>query len=300
MIQVHSISKKYNKHLAVNDLSLTVKKGSIYGLLGSNGAGKTSLLKMIAGINRQDRGTIKINNLSVYENAAIKERVVFIPDVLYFYPQATVAQMAAQYKEYYPHWDQQRFELLKPAFNIELNRKVHRLSKGMKRQVAFWLALSAMPDVLILDEPIDGLDPVMRQKIKNLLFQDVAEREMTVLISSHNLREIEDLCDHVGIMHQGKIIIEKEIDDLKSDTHKVQLALADPTHEEHLLNQLNILHHEKRGSVSLLIVKGNEDQISKIVHSTEVLLYDLLPLTLEEIFIYEMEDVGYAIEKILL
>ncbi|MBZ5749658.1 ABC transporter ATP-binding protein [Metabacillus rhizolycopersici] len=300
MIQVHSISKKYNKHLAVNDLSLTVKKGSIYGLLGSNGAGKTSLLKMIAGINRQDRGTIKINNLSVYENAAIKERVVFIPDVLYFYPQATVAQMAAQYKEYYPHWDQQRFELLKPAFNIDLNRKVHRLSKGMKRQVAFWLALSAMPDVLILDEPIDGLDPVMRQKIKNLLFQDVAEREMTVLISSHNLREIEDLCDHVGIMHQGKIIIEKEIDDLKSDTHKVQLALADPTHEEHLLNQLNILHHEKRGSVSLLIVRGNEDQISKIVHSTEVLLYDLLPLTLEEIFIYEMEDVGYAIEKILL
>jgi ABC-2 type transport system ATP-binding protein len=300
MIQVHSISKKYNKHLAVNDLSLTVKKGSIYGLLGSNGAGKTSLLKMIAGINRQDRGTIKINNLSVYENAEIKERVVFIPDVLYFYPQATVAQMAAQYKEYYPHWDQQRFELLKPAFNIELTRKVHRLSKGMKRQVAFWLALSAMPDVLILDEPIDGLDPVMRQKIKNLLFQDVAEREMTVLISSHNLREIEDLCDHVGIMHQGEIIIEKEIDDLKSDTHKVQLALADPTHEEHLLNQLNILHYEKRGSVSLLIVKGSEEQISKVVHSTEVLLYDLLPLTLEEIFIYEMEDVGYAIEKILL
>jgi ABC-2 type transport system ATP-binding protein len=300
MIQVHSISKKYNKHLAVNDLSLTVKKGSIYGLLGSNGAGKTSLLKMIAGINRQDSGTIKINNLSVYENAAIKERVVFIPDVLYFYPQATVAQMAAQYKDYYPNWNQQRFELLKPAFNIELNRKVHRLSKGMKRQVAFWLALSAMPDVLILDEPIDGLDPVMRQKIKNLLFQDVAEREMTVLISSHNLREIEDLCDHVGIMHQGKIIIEKEIDDLKSDTHKVQLALADPTHEEHLLNQLNILHYEKRGSVSLLIVRGSEDKISKVVHSTEVLLYDLLPLTLEEIFIYEMEDVGYAIEKILL
>ena len=300
MIQVHSISKKYNKHLAVNDLSLTVKKGSIYGLLGSNGAGKTSLLKMIAGINRQDSGTIKINNLSVYENAAIKERVFFIPDVLYFYPQATVAQMAAQYKDYYPNWDQQRFELLKPAFNIELNRKVHRLSKGMKRQVAFWLALSAMPDVLILDEPIDGLDPVMRQKIKNLLFQDVAEREMTVLISSHNLREIEDLCDHVGIMHQGKIIIEKEIDDLKSDTHKVQLALADPTHEEHLLNQLNILHYEKRGSVSLLIVRGSEDKISKVVHSTEVLLYDLLPLTLEEIFIYEMEDVGYAIEKILL
>jgi ABC-2 type transport system ATP-binding protein len=157
-----------------------------------------------------------------------------------------------------------------------------------------------MPDVLILDEPIDGLDPVMRQKIKNLLFQDVAEREMTVLISSHNLREIEDLCDHVGIMHQGKIIIEKEIDDLKSDTHKIQLALSDPTHEEHLLNKLNLLHYEKRGSVLLLIVRGSEERIIKALQSTEVILYDLLPLTLEEIFIYEMEDVGYEIEKILL
>lgn len=300
MIQVHSVIKKYNKHIAVNNLTLTVNKGSIYGLLGSNGAGKTSLLKMIAGINRQDKGTINIDGMTAFENLDIKERVVFIPDSLYFFPQATVAQMAAQYKEYYPKWNQQRFEQLKPAFNIELGSKVHRLSKGMKRQVAFWLALSAMPDVLILDEPIDGLDPVMRKKIKNLLFQDVAERQVTVLISSHNLREIEDLCDHVGIMHQGKIIIEKELDDLKTDTHKVQLALADPTHEEHLLSKLNILHHEKRGSVSLLIVKGNEEKISKIIHSTEVILYDLLPLTLEEIFIYEMEDVGYEIEKILL
>jgi ABC-2 type transport system ATP-binding protein len=300
MIQVHSVSKQYNKHIAVSELSLTVNKGSIYGLLGSNGAGKTSLLKMIAGINRQDKGTIKIDSQPAYENIAIKERVVFIPDVLYFFPQATVAQMAAQYKEYYPNWNQQRFEQLKPAFTIELDRKVHRLSKGMKRQVAFWLALSAMPDVLILDEPIDGLDPVMRQKIKNLLFQDVAEREMTVLISSHNLREIEDLCDHVGIMHQGKILIEKEIDDLKTDTHKVQLALADPSQEEQLFKKLNILHHEKRGSVSLLIIKGREDQINEVIHSSEVILYDLLPLTLEEIFIYEMEDVGYEIEKILL
>ncbi|PGT79065.1 MULTISPECIES: ABC transporter ATP-binding protein [Bacillaceae] len=300
MIQVNSVNKKYNDHLAVDDLTLHVKKGSIYGLLGSNGAGKTSLLKIIAGINRADKGTILIDGIPSYENVQIKERVIFIPDVLYFFPQATVAQMASQYREYYPKWNQKRFEQLSSAFNIGLNKKVHRLSKGMKRQVAFWLALSAMPDVMILDEPIDGLDPVMRQKIKNLLFQDVAEREMTIIISSHNLREIEDLCDHVGIMHKGKIMIEKEIDDLKSDTHKVQLALADPTHEEHLLNQLHILHYEKRGSVSLLIVRGSEEKISKIIHSTDVLLYDLLPLTLEEIFIYEMEDVGYEIEKILL
>ncbi|WP_226669948.1 ABC transporter ATP-binding protein [Metabacillus litoralis] len=300
MITVHSISKKYNNHKAVNELSLSVKKGSIYGLLGSNGAGKTSLLKIIAGINKPDKGNIFIDELPAYENVAVKERVVFIPDVLYFFPQATIANMAAQYREYYPNWNQQRFDQLKSAFKIDLNKKVHRLSKGMKRQVAFWLALSAMPDVLILDEPIDGLDPVMRQKVKNLLFQDVAEREMTIIISSHNLREIEDLCDHVGIMHNGKIIIEKEIDDLKCDTHKIQLALADPTHEEHLLSKLTILHYEKRGSVSLLIVRGDEEEINKIIHSTEIILYDLLPLTLEEIFIYEMEDIGYEIEKILL
>lgn len=300
MIKVHSISKKYNKQLAINELSLSVKKGSIYGLLGSNGAGKTSLLKIIAGINKPDKGEITINELPSFENVSVKELVVFIPDVLYFFPQATIANMAAQYKEFYPAWNQQRFDQLKSAFKIDVNKKVHRLSKGMKRQVAFWLALSAMPDVLILDEPIDGLDPVMRQKVKNLLFQDVAEREMTVIISSHNLREIEDLCDHVGIMHNGKIIIEKEIDDLKCDTHKIQLALADPTHEEHLLNQLTILHYEKRGSVSLLIVRGKEEEINKVISSTEVILYDLLPLTLEEIFIYEMEDIGYEIEKILL
>ncbi|MBM7604987.1 ABC-2 type transport system ATP-binding protein [Metabacillus crassostreae] len=300
MIKVSSISKKYNKQLAINELSLSVKKGSIYGLLGSNGAGKTSLLKIIAGINKPDKGQITINELPSFENVSVKERVVFIPDVLYFFPQATIANMAAQYKEFYPAWNPQRFDQLKSAFKIDVNKKVHRLSKGMKRQVAFWLALSAMPDVLILDEPIDGLDPVMRQKVKNLLFQDVAEREMTVIISSHNLREIEDLCDHVGIMHNGKIIIEKEIDDLKCDTHKIQLALADPTHEEHLLNQLTTLHYEKRGSVSLLIVRGKEEEINKIISTTEVILYDLLPLTLEEIFIYEMEDIGYEIEKILL
>ncbi|MDQ0231637.1 ABC transporter ATP-binding protein [Metabacillus malikii] len=300
MIEVHSVSKAYNKHKAVNELSLSVTKGSIYGLLGSNGAGKTSLLKMIAGINRPDKGTIKIDQQPSYENVAIKERVIFIPDVIYFFPQATVAQMASQYRKYYPNWNQERFNQLANAFSIDVNRKVHRLSKGMKRQVAFWLALSTLPDVLILDEPIDGLDPVMRKKIKNLLFQDVAEREMTVLVSSHNLREIEDLCDHVGIMHDGQIIIEKEIDDLKTDTHKIQIALSDPTHEEHLLNQLHILHQEKRGSILLLIVKGNEEKIRKIIQSTELLLFDLLPLTLEEIFIYEMEDIGYEIEKILL
>lgn len=299
MIEVKGVSKNYRKKRAVDNLSLSVKKGSIYGLLGSNGAGKTTLMKMIAGIYRPLSGSIAIDNKPVYENTLVKERVVFIADTLYFFPQYTIAQSAAFFKEMYPNWSDKRFSQLQKVFRLDAKQKVHRLSKGMKRQVSFWLALSATPDVLILDEPIDGLDPVMRKKIKNLLFQEVAERELTVLISSHNLREIEDLCDYVGIMHQGKLMIEKDLDDLKADIHKIQVAFKNPE-EEHVTDSLDILHKEKRGSVLLLIVKGSERDIKKQLEQANLLLLDLLPLTLEEIFIYEMGDFGYEIENILL
>lgn len=299
MIDVKGVSKNYRKKRAVDNLSLSVKKGSIYGLLGSNGAGKTSLMKMIAGIYRPLSGDITIDNQRIYENTSVKERVVFIADMLYFFPQYTIAQCAAYYKRMYPNWSDERFTQLQKVFRLEVKQKVHHLSKGMKRQVAFWLALSAMPDVLILDEPIDGLDPVMRKKIKNLLFQEVADRELTVLISSHNLREIEDLCDYVGIMHQGKLMIERDLDDLKADIHKIQVAFKNPE-EEHVVEGLDILHKEKRGSVLLIIAKGSEHDIREQLQQGNLLLFDLLPLTLEEIFIYEMGDFGYEIENILL
>lgn len=300
MIQINQVTKTFENEDAVYNLELSVKKGSIYGLLGSNGAGKTTLLKMLSGIYRQKSGSILIENKPIYENAELKQSVVFIPDALYFIPHATILQMAEYYRNFYPNWNQERFEKLKQVFNIDLKRKVHRLSKGMQRQVAFWLGLSCMPEYLILDEPIDGLDPVMRQKIKNLLFQDVAEREMTVIISSHNLREIEDICDHIGIMHKGKLIIEKDLDDLKADTHKVQVAFSDKKQEEVLLEQLQVLYHERRGSVSLIIAKGEKENIERIIDPLDPIIFDMLPLTLEEIFIYEMGDVGYEIENILL
>ncbi|GBF11502.1 ABC transporter ATP-binding protein [Tepidibacillus sp. HK-1] len=300
MIKVQQVSKTFDKEVAIHQLQLSVKKGSIYGLLGSNGAGKTTLLKILAGIYRPDQGTIQIDGEPIYENVPLKERVVFIPDSLYFLPQSTIQQMTKYYQSFYPNWNQERFERLKQVFQIDPKRKIHRLSKGMQRQVAFWLALSSMPDILILDEPIDGLDPVMRQKIKNLLFQDVAEREMTVIISSHNLREIEDICDHVGIMHKGKLIIEKELDDLKADTLKIQIAYAKPEDEEQLMADLKVLYQEKRGSISLYIVKGYEEEIFQKIESIKPLVFDLLPLTLEEIFIYEMGDIGYEIENVLL
>lgn len=300
MIQVQNLTKAFEHEEAVHRLSLNVKRGSIYGLLGSNGAGKTTLLKTLVGIYRPDQGGIRINDEPIYENVALKQGVIFIPDALYFLPQASINQMADYYRYLYPNWNGERFDLLKQIFNIDPKRKIHRLSKGMQRQVAFWLALSCMPDVLVLDEPIDGLDPVMRKKIKNLLFQDVAERQMTVIISSHNLREIEDICDHVGILHKGKLLLEKELDDLKLDTHKIQFAFSDDKYEHQLKKELQVLHHEKRGSVSLIIVKGQQKQIEGKVHSLKPLFFDLLPLTLEEIFIYEMGGHGYEIENILI
>lgn len=299
MIEIKNVRKAFEDLEAVKNVSLHIEKGSIYGLLGSNGAGKTTLLKILAGIYKQDSGEIQINNQSVFENINLKQKLIFLPDALYFFSQYTIKQMADYYRSLYPSWNEERYKKLGKVFPIDENKKVHRLSKGMQRQVAFWLSLATMPDVLILDEPLDGLDAVMRQKVKNLLVQDVADREMTVLISSHNLREVEDICDHVGILHHGEIIIEKDLDDLKADVHKIQVAFKAGETPAQFLQNLDVLYQETRGSVLLCIVRGKEEDVIAKVQSFHPVLFDLLPLTLEEIFIYEMGDVGYAIESII-
>lgn len=298
MIHVHDLYKQFEKFEAVKGIELHIKKGSIYGLLGSNGAGKTSLLKTIAGIYKPNAGQVLIEDKAIFENIEMKQRLIFLADQLYFFPNTTIKQAARFYSDMYTNWNEERFSKLQEVFKIDITKKIHRLSKGMQRQVAFWLALSTMPDILILDEPFDGLDAVMRQKIKNMLIQDVAERELTILISSHNLREVEDLCDSVGIMHNGKLMIEKDLDDLKSDIHKIQVAFKTDVPDDFLSNY-NVLYKEERGSVKLFIVRGKEDSIEHHVHSYSPAIFDLLPLTLEEIFIYEMRDVGYAIENIV-
>ena len=298
MIEVINVCKGFEDFEAVKSVNLHVKKGSIYGLVGSNGAGKTTLLKLLAGIYKQDQGEVKIDSEPVFENVDRKAKVVFIPDTLYFFQQYSTKNMANFYKRIYSTWNQERFEKLQAAFPIDINKRISSLSKGMQRQVAFWLALSIMPEVLILDEPIDGLDPVMRQKIKNLLIQDVADRNMTVLISSHNLRELEDFCDHIGIIHRGSMILEKELDDLKADVHKIQIAFKGQQPQE-LLESTKVLYKEERGSVTLLIAKGDRDSIIAHFMQYEPVILDILPLTLEEIFIYEMGDVGYEIQNII-
>lgn len=299
MIEFKEVSKKFDRSIAVEKVNLSIKKGSIYGLIGSNGAGKTTLIKLLAGIYRQDHGKVTIEGESVFENIGLKQKVFYIPDQPYFFPQYTTKQMAHFYKSCYPTWAEDRFQKLAVLFEIDLNKKIHTFSKGWQRQIAFTLALSANPEILILDEPLDGLDPVVRKKVKNLLIHDVAEREMTILISSHNLREIEDICDTIGIIHKGTLLMEKELDDLKADIHKVQVAYKDGTPPDRLLLNLNPLHTEKRGSVHLFIVRGEEEAITKQFRQTNPVIFDLLPLTLEEIFIYEMGDNGYAIKNVL-
>lgn len=298
MIEVESVGKQFQEVEALKDVSLSVRRGSIYGLVGSNGAGKTTLLKLLAGIYRQNSGNITIDSQPVFENDEIKARTFFIPDFLYYFPNFSIQDMAHFYKRIYPQWNQARFEKISGVFNIEVRRRIKTLSKGMRRQVSFWLGLALTPDVMILDEPIDGLDPVMRQKVKNLIIQDVAEREMTVMISSHNLRDLEDICDYIGILHQGKMLIQKDLDDLKADVHKIQVAFSGEIPPA-LFQDMQTLYQEKRGSVLILIVRGVHEEIIRRVQSYQPAILDILPLTLEEIFIYEMGDNGYEIKNVL-
>ena len=298
MIQMININKTFEKHSAVKNVNLSIEKGSIYGLIGSNGAGKTTIIKLLAGIYKQDSGEVLLNGTAIYENESIKEKLFYISDLPYFFPHYTVKQMAQYYKNIYPSWNEERFKKCAEVFEFSMTKKIHTFSKGIQRQAAFWLALSTMPEILILDEPMDGLDPVARKKVKNLLIQDVAERDMTILISSHNLREIEDICDHIGILHKGSLLLEKDLDDLKSDIHKVQIAYKGDIPLE-LQENLRILHCDKRGSVMLCIIRGQEEKIESIIRNTNPVIFDMLPLTLEEIFIYEMGDIGYAIKNIV-
>lgn len=297
MIEVKELTKHFGKFKALDNLDLHVKQGSVYGLLGPNGAGKTTLIKHLIGVYRQDSGSVTILGEPVYENPNIKSSIAYISDDLYFFSQYTIEETARFYANIYPNWNWERYELLKQVFPMESNRRITRLSKGMQKQAAFWLSICTNPQLMILDEPVDGLDPVMRRKVWNLLLQDVAEHQATVLVSSHNLRELEDVCDHVGILHQGKIVVERELDNIKSDIHKLQLAFSGEIPSE-ILSREQILHSSQNGSVLLLIVKGDKEELLSKVRKANPVVLDILPLTLEEIFVYELGGMGYDIQNI--
>ena len=298
MIEVRDVIKKFDGFAALDTATLTVPKGSVYGLVGPNGAGKSTLIRHLTGIYRQDVGSLEIDGQSVWENAALKARIAAIPDDWYFFLQATIRDMMRFYKGFYPNFSTERYEKLKEVFAIDEKRQIRRLSKGMQKQVAFWLALSAMPDYLILDEPVDGLDPVMRRQVWSLMMGDVSERGTTVLVSSHNLRELEDVCDHVGIMDHGKVLLERSLVQLQDNMVKLQVVFKDGMNE--VPADLPVLHASKLGRIHTLIMRMNAEEATARVAAYDPMLIDAVPLTLEEIFIYELGGADYAVKDIVL
>ena len=277
-----------------------VPAGSVYGLVGPNGAGKSTLIRHLTGIYRQDSGQVLISGKEVWENAALKARIAAIPDDWYYFLQATVRDMMRFYRGFYPRFDVKRYEALKDVFTtIPEKQPIRRLSKGMQKQVAFWLALSCMPDYLILDEPVDGLDPVMRRQVWSLLMGDVADHGTTVLVSSHNLRELEDVCDHVGILSRGKVLIERSLSALQENVVKMQVVFQEKELPQ-LPGDLQVLHVSQVGRIHTLIIRGNATEITNRLAAFAPILMEALPLTLEEIFIYELGGEDYAVRDIVL
>ena len=299
MIEVKKLVKTFDGFTALDSATLTVPKGAVYGLVGPNGAGKSTLLRHITGVYKQDSGQVLINGVSVFENRHAKERVVSIPDDWFFYNQSTIREMAKLYAGMYPRFDWGRFEKLRGLFCLPEKKAIRRMSKGMQRQAAFWITMSCMPEYLVLDEPVDGLDPVMRRQVWQVLLDDVAARGTTVLLSSHNLRELEDVCDHVGIMDKGKVLLERTLSDLQDNTVKLQVAYK-TAEEPTLPTELQILHHSQVGRVHTYIMRGSSEEICRRMQITDPVLLEAIPLTLEEIFIYELGGADDAAHKILL
>ena len=298
MIEVRDAVKKFDGFAALDGANLLVPQGSVYGLVGPNGAGKSTLIRHLTGIYRQDGGTVRVDGQPVWENAPLKARIAAIPDDWYYFMQSTVRDMMRFYKGFYPSFSTERYEKLKEVFNIDEKRAIRRLSKGMQKQVAFWLALSCMPDYLILDEPVDGLDPVMRRQVWSLVMGDVAQRGTTVLVSSHNLRELEDVCDHVGIMDHGKVLLERSLAQLQDNMVKMQVVFQDGVTE--VPPELPVLHASKVGRIHTLIMRMNAEEATAKLATYSPLLVDAVPLTLEEIFIYELGGADYAVKDIVL
>ena len=300
MIEVINVTKRFDTFLALDHVNMHVNQGAIYGLVGPNGAGKSTVIRHITGAYRQDEGEIRVDGQIIYENAAVKAKVAYIPDDIFYFNQANLTDMMKFYKNMYPTSDAALFERLQECFPaVNRKRAIRRLSKGMQKQAAFWLAICCRPKLLILDEPVDGLDPVMRRQIWSLLMSDVADHGTTVLVSSHNLRELEDVCDHVGIMHHGKVIMEKSLDDLQGSVSKIQVAFDSET-LPHLPDGMEILHRSQAGRVHTLIIRGEQQLIRSQIASLQPILLDVLPLTLEEIFIYELGGAEYEVKDILI
>ncbi len=293
MLELKNITKTFGDFTALDDLSMHVPKGAVYGLVGPNGAGKSTAIRHMTGVYRPDAGEILMEGVPVYENTAVKERIGYIPDEIFYFPSATLEEMRSYYRGIYPHFDDVLFDRLYEVFQLPKKDQLRRFSKGMQKQAAFHLSICTRPELLILDEPVDGLDPVMRRQVWSLILSDVAQRGTTVVISSHNLRELEDICDHVGIMDRGRMLLERSLAEMQGNIAKVQMVGEAP-------EGLDILHGSASGRLKTLVVRGSAGQITEKLQAVQPVYFDVLPLSLEEIFIYELGGVNYEVKNIVL
>ena len=298
MIEINNLTKNFGDFTALDNISFKVESGSIFGLIGSNGAGKSTLLRTICGVYEADGGKIAVDGMETFENSDIKDDIFFISDFPYFLPQTTIKETALIYQTIYKKWDKATFEYLCTVFPLDRKQKIHNMSKGMQRQAALILALSTKPRVLLLDEIFDGLDPVIRQLLKQIISEEVINSNLTVLIASHNLRELEDFCDHIGLLHKGGILFEQELDSLKLGIHKVQAAFR-PLPRADEFEVFDIVKKETRGSLVTFVARGTHDEILEKLNTLNPVFSEIIPLSLEEVFISEMEAAGYDLNNII-
>lgn len=299
MIQALNITKKFDKIVAVDNVSATIKKGNVFGLIGTNGAGKSTFLRMSSGILKPDSGSIKIDDKEVFDNVEVKNKFFYISDEQFFFSNSTPEDMKNYYKTIYNNFDVDRYKKLMKSFNLDEKRKIKTFSKGMKKQVSVICGVCAKTDYLFCDETFDGLDPVVRQAVKSLFAQDIEDRNLTPVIASHNLRELEDICDNIGILHRGGMLLSKDLEELKLDIHKVQIVFKDGVDKD-IFNRLNIIKTESRGSLNVFTIKGNREDINSYLASLKPIFFEMLPLSLEEIFIAETEGIGYDIKSLII
>lgn len=298
MIVSTNATKYFDSFCAVDHVSATINTGSVFGLIGSNGAGKSTFLRMLCGIFKPDEGTVVINDKDVFENTQIKSNCFYISDEQFFFSNITPVELKNHYKIYYPKFDTSRFEHLIKAFDLNPKGKISSFSKGMKKQISVIMGVCSGAEYLFCDETFDGLDPVARQAIKTLFANDITERGITPIIASHSLRELEDICDHIGLLHRGGILLSRDLDDMKLGIHKVQIVWKDGF-PQNMLSSLNIIQNTQRGSLYTLVIRGSAEQIQNIICETNPTFFEMLPLSLEEIFISETEVVGYDVKSLL-
>ena len=297
MIRISNVYKKFNDINALNNVSINIEEGKVFGLIGTNGVGKSTLLRLIAGVLSTDEGVIEVDEEAIFENEKMKQNVFFMSDDHYYLPAGTPKEMASFYKNMYPNFDMQQFKKLLDAFMLSENRKINTFSKGMKKQLLVALGLSSMAKYLLCDETFDGLDPIVRQATKSLFIAQMEERNLTPVIASHNLRELEDICDDIGMLHQGGIVLNDSLDDMKLKLCKIQCVFKNSEDLSKLKERIRVLNEISRGSLFTLTVRGTFDECKDIINEMQPVFFEALPLSLEEIYISETEVIGYDIKK---